>query len=192
MGAWHYQVGGTQKGPVSSDELVRLFQAGALDSESMICTSGSSEWLRAAQVVGLPDGCLGTVTRSHPNDQVPPPPPPPPSTASGFSEAASTAVEDGLSLLIPMRVEPFALVAGYLALFVPIGVILLAVREMPRANMAGRLCFLPVAASVCLSLISLKRLRGKQAYRGEGRAWFAITLGFLGLLLMLLIVRSKG
>jgi hypothetical protein len=91
-----------------------------------------------------------------------------------------------------MRVEPFALVAGYLALFVPIGVILLAVREMPRANMAGRLCFLPVAASVCLSLISLKRLRGKQAYRGEGRAWFAITLGFLGLLLMLSIVRSKG
>ena len=192
MGAWHYQVGGTQKGPVSSDELVRLFQAGALDSESMICTSGSSEWLRAAQVVGLPDGCLGTVTRSHPNGQVPPPPPPPPSTASGFSEAASTAVEDGLSLLIPMRVEPFALVAGYLALFVPIGVILLAVRAMPRANMAGRLCFLPVAASVCLGLISLKRLRGKQAHRGEGRAWFAIIVGLLGLLLMSLIVRLKG
>ena len=192
MDEWHYRVGGIQMGPVSSDELVRLFQAGTLDSESMICVSGSSTWLPAAQVAGLPNGCLGTVIRSHPNVQVPPPSPPPPPTTGGFLEAASTAAEDGLSLLIPMRVDPFALIAGYLALFAPVGILLLAIPRMPKANLAGRLCFVPVIASICLALMSLSRLRSRPRNRGQGRAWFAMTTAIGGLLMMLAIYHSQS
>lgn len=63
MRQWHYTERGTQKGPVSEDDLLRLFQSGELALDTLIWSPGLPKWL-----------CAHDPASPLPRHLVPPPP----------------------------------------------------------------------------------------------------------------------
>ena len=68
---------------------------------------------------------------------------------------------DEAGLLIPVNVEPFSVIAGYLGLF--------------GFFLAG----LPGVIAIACGVAGLKRLKQNPKRRGVSRAWTGIVLGFL-------------
>jgi len=50
---WYYSVSGDQVGPIAEDDLVRMFQTGRLQPNTMVWTAGLKEWVEASSVEGL-------------------------------------------------------------------------------------------------------------------------------------------
>ena len=50
---WYYAVSGEQVGPIAEDDLVRMFQTGRLQPNTMVWTAGLKEWVEASSVEGL-------------------------------------------------------------------------------------------------------------------------------------------
>jgi hypothetical protein len=99
----------------------------------------------------------------------PPPPPPPPPIISTQDSDLDTAV----SMLVPLRVDMFALAAGYLALLSPLGLVLVA-SSMPWPL---RFAFgVPAAMALLLGTLALQHIRRTPGRRGAVRAWLGIIL----------------
>lgn len=93
------------------------------------------------------------------------PPPPPPVIMPVRSVAAP---DESLKMLVPLGVDPVALIAGYLGLFC--------------------LIIVPSPLALGFGIWALVRLRRNPAARGRVRAWFAIGAGSVGTLLVLVTV----
>ena len=87
-----------------------------------------------------------------------PPKPPPIQNPSPYPrEEAHQVASQGLDLLVPIRVDGYALAAGYLGLLSCI--------------------VFPAPISLVIGIIALKRLNSHPDKTGKYRAWFGIVMG---------------
>ena len=109
---WYYAISGSQAGPVSEEELIRMFFSGQLQPDTLVWTSNMKDWAKASSIEGL----------VPPQGFAPPPPPPPPGTGgmpagagvwfgeiryAGFWIRVVASLIDGVVMMIPLFLVSF-------------------------------------------------------------------------------------
>ncbi len=150
-------------GPFDDEQLRQFVAVGTLKSNDLICDADGGTWVEAFSI---------RPTYFH---AAPPPPPPlapspplpqtPPTQIPANLPPSPTSSDVALGILIPVRVAPLALVAGYVGLF--------------------SLLVFPAPIALVLGIMALRRLKADPMSRGAGRAWFAIVAGAIGTFVLL-------
>lgn len=162
---WYYLAGVEPRGPVGDTDLVALFRSGQLGATSMLRRPGMPDWLPASRVDGLPIGCLYTSVPA-------PPSPAPPMPPIMLPRSVASAEDATLPMLLPVRVDGFALAAGYLAFLAPLMIV--ALTNLPVALRA--IFSIPGVLGFVLGAVALRRLRRNPSARGKVRAWMGVAV----------------
>lgn len=134
MRYWMSGTDGKVYGPYDLAQLQEFVKSGRLFPATNICAEGGSSWVPAGTVPGiLPAG------------------------------ASAQASDPSLAILIPVRVDPIALIAGYLGLF--------------------SILMVPAPFALALGIVGLVRLKSRPESKGHVRAILGIVLGSLGTIL---------
>ena len=144
---------GAPYGPYSLQQLRDFAREGRVTPTSLVRQASSSDWAPAQTIIdfGPP---------AAPPPPVPMPPIAPSTAPNGMGGTTPASSDAALGLLIPVQVDPIALVAGYVGLF--------------------SLLLVPAPIALGIGIWALVRLKGRTGIRGAGRAWTAIVLGLLG------------
>ncbi len=139
-------------GPFEDEKIRQLASNGTLKAEDLICGTDGGGWVPASAVR---PGYFQVSSA---------PPPPPPTTPYAPQQVASQQSSDAgdavVGLLIPWKVNPVALIAGYAGIF--------------------SILLFPGPIALILGLVARYQLKSRPSDRGAGRAWFAIIAGALG------------
>lgn len=147
-------------GPFDDQSLRRLADEGKLAPNDLVCDTEGGGWVAASSV-------RPTFFRSMPA----PPPPPPIQQRQPLPPQHTGQVDPALGMLVPVGVDPMALIAGYVGLF--------------------SIVLVPAPVALLLGLMALGRLKADPKARGAGRAWFAVIAGVIGSLGLLLLIVAQ-
>ena len=135
------------------------------------------DWRQASLVEGLPPGCLGV------SASVPPAPPMPP---IAIPPRVASGEDAAISMLVPVRVDGFALCAGYLAFLAPLMIVTL----LPLPGALRVIFTIPGLLGFALGLIALRRIKKNPSARGKVRAWMGVAApaAMLAILAVILLI----
>lgn len=86
--------------------------------------------------------------------------------------SVASAEDATLPMLLPVRVDGFALAAGYLAFLAPLMIV--ALTNLPVALRA--IFSIPGVLGFVLGAVALRRLRRNPSARGKVRAWMGVAV----------------
>ena len=148
-------VDGKEYGPFEVAQLLDLRDQGRIRDDSLVAAEGGAPWATLSSVLSA--GARGAAPASPP----PPPPPMAPAPVAGAEDVA-------LALVVPVSVDPVALLAGYAGIFA--------------------LFLIGGPFALGLGLLALRRLNADPRARGRGRAWFGVITGAIATLAIAVMV----
>jgi hypothetical protein len=154
-------------GPFEDRELRRLAEEGKLAPSDMVCDTEGGGWVAAS--AARPNYFRSVA--STPSSAPPPPPPPLIQQRQSLPPQPAGQVDPALGVLVPLGVDPMALIAGYVGLF--------------------SIVLVPAPVALLLGLMALGRLKADPKARGAGRAWFAVIAGAIGSIGLLFLIVAQ-
>lgn len=144
---WYYAAGGSRHGPVDQAAFEAMIEVGQVVSETLVWTPGMTQWSRADYIVELQPLIARHMPKAPPTVQ----------GAMASPPAAAPGGDGGMSMILPTGRSPWAIVAGYVALF--------------------SVLLIPAPFAVGLGIVALRDIKKNPHLMGSGRAWFAIIFG---------------
>lgn len=162
---WMLDAGRNSIGPFDDHELRRLADEGKLAPSDLVCDTEGGSWVTASSVRPM---YFHSVASSLPSAPPPPLPLPPILRPQPVQPQNAGAIDPALGMLVPLGVDPMALIAGYVGLF--------------------SIVLVPAPVALLLGLMALGRLKADPKARGAVRAWFAVIAGVIGSIGLLFLI----
>ena len=159
MRYWISLQDGKSHGPYEVSAVRSYLSEGRINMQALACPEGGSEWRAISSIPELAGAATGSPAAPPPVAPFPVPP------------RSPVSVDPALAVVLPVGVDPVALLAGYVGLF--------------------SVLLVPAPFALALGVWSLVRLRGRPGSRGHVRAILGVVLGgIFTVLAVVLLVAS--